>query len=139
MKPPATKTALLLVFAVTACSGDYPLGRVDQDLSDGTDVVRPGASGLIGSPDETLWLEEQTGIGLQNVTAIGDFDGDGFADLMASGWDNAERTAFVQLHYGAPRAARGTGIQLFDPTGTRLILPRQYGDGAPMLTPAGDV
>lgn len=134
-------SALLLVLAGTACSGDYPLGKVDNQrlVTDGTDVVRPGTSGLIGSPDETLSLEDESGSALGNVTAIGDFDGDGYDDLMASGWDAAQRTGFVQVHYGGTRAARGSGILPFDPTGTRLVFPRQYDDTTPMLTPVGDV
>jgi hypothetical protein len=140
LSSPRLSSALLLL-AATACSGDYPLGQADDEgfLTEGTDVARPGTSGLIGLPDETFSLEDDEGIELGGVTAIGDLDGDGFDDLMAAGWDEAQRTAFVQVHYGSARAARGTGIQPFDLTGTRLQLPRQYGDAAPMLTPAGDV
>ena len=101
MKPHALRasvrptTALLLAIAATACSGDYPLGTLDplQWLGDdGTDLVRPVSSGVVGIPDETLSLEMETGSVLSNVTAIGDFDGDGFDDLMASGVDPAKRT-----------------------------------------------
>lgn len=126
----------------SACSGQYPLGATSSSLDLVGDEPSSGAtaraddatlSPVLGAPDFTIAGAD--GLGPGSLVALGDLDGDGFADSAQAQWDFATGGSFVHVRYGGPRPRDAGEALAFDHGGGFLT----YSGNAWGIAPAGDV
>jgi hypothetical protein len=117
--------------------GDNNLGIVDSDWARGAVNVIYGSAGGLTAAGDQYWTQDSTGIiGSAEVAdffgwalAVGDFDGDGFADLAVGAPGENSRRGVVSVIYGSTRGLAAAGNQYWTGDSAGLIGTAEIGDG----------